>query len=28
LTALPAVMEKLIDGQWDEIYREHGIAKD
>jgi glycyl-tRNA synthetase len=28
LSALPAVMENLMGGQWDEIYRAHGIAKD
>jgi len=28
LSALPAVMEKLMGDQWDEIYRAHGIAKD
>jgi glycyl-tRNA synthetase (class II) len=28
LTALPAVMEKLMDGQWADVYREHGITKD
>jgi glycyl-tRNA synthetase len=27
LTALPAVMEKLMAGQWSEVYREHGVSK-
>jgi glycyl-tRNA synthetase len=28
LTALPAVIEKLMAGQWADVYREHGITKD
>jgi glycyl-tRNA synthetase len=28
LTALPAVMERLMAGQWADVYREHGITKD
>jgi glycyl-tRNA synthetase len=28
LTALPAVTEKLMAGQWVDVYREHGITKD
>jgi glycyl-tRNA synthetase len=28
MAALPAVMEKLMAGEWPEVYREHGVAKD
>jgi glycyl-tRNA synthetase len=28
MSALPAVMEKVVAGQWTEIYREHGVAND
>lgn len=28
LTALPAVMEKLMAGEWTSVYREHGVSKD
>ena len=28
LTALPAVMEQLMAGQWGEVYREHGVTRD
>ncbi|MGH7816571.1 MAG: glycine--tRNA ligase, partial [Candidatus Binatia bacterium] len=28
LTALPTVMEKLMAGEWAEIYREHGVTRD
>jgi glycyl-tRNA synthetase (class II) len=27
LSSLPAVMEKLMAGQWSEVYREHGVSK-
>ena len=28
LSALPAVMEKLMAGEWAEIYRQHGVTRD
>ena len=28
LTSLPTVMEKLMAGQWAEVYRDHGISKE
>jgi hypothetical protein len=28
LTSLPTVMEKLMTGQWAEVYRDHGISKE
>ena len=28
LTSLPTVMEKLMAGEWAEIYREHGVTRD
>lgn len=27
MAALPAIMEKLMAGEWPEVYREHGVAK-
>jgi len=27
LSSLPAVMEKLMAGQWSEVHREHGVSK-
>ncbi len=28
MTSLPTVMDKLMTGQWAEVYREHGVTKD
>ena len=28
MSSLPAVMEKLMAGEWPEVYREQGVAKD
>jgi hypothetical protein len=28
LSALPAVMEKLMAGEWAEIHRQHGVTRD
>jgi hypothetical protein len=28
LISLPTVMEKLMVGQWAEVYRDHGISKE
>jgi glycyl-tRNA synthetase len=28
MSALPSVMDKLMAGQWAEVYRDHGVAKD
>jgi glycyl-tRNA synthetase len=28
LTALPAVVEKLMAGEWADVYRDHGVTKE
>jgi glycyl-tRNA synthetase (class II) len=28
LSSLPAVMEKLMAGEWADVYREHGVPRD
>jgi hypothetical protein len=28
MTSLPTVMDKLMAGEWAEVYREHGVTND
>jgi len=28
MTSLPGVMEKLMAGEWAEVFREHGVSKE